>query len=758
MTRIAHFLVQRHWWFLLVALVTAACCYRPAGRLSFDRSIEQMFAHDDPLLPAYRRLQQRFGGNEVILLVYDDPRLLDAEGAGLERLDEVSRACGEIRGVRAVLSLSEVNRMLEQATRMPSLFKSGRARIPAILADAPSLGASYRELFTGVTHGADGRTVAVACLLDPPEAAAGRSRRGVLAALRRVAESLPQAVLVGEPVMVEDGFDLVEADGARLARGTTILLALTMIVLFRNLRWMLIPLAVVAWSLVTTRALLYWSGMEITMVSSMLTAIVTVIAVATSVHFLVRYRGFRQQQLSARESLERSLALLLAPVAWACLTDAVGFLSLHWARVGPVHDFGIMMALGATMVLVGSLIIIPGMALVGGIGRDPASAWGEGQLGVGLSKLLELVERHPWRWLSVTLATVGLAAIGTLGLQVETDFTRNFRASSPIVRGYDRVERRLGGAGVWDAMIPTPQTLDRAYVERVVAWEKSLTELRVESNGSEAVAEVTKALSYADLLIATEESRLLSFVPMPLRANRMAGEMQEVVSTMWWRGDEDRNGALRVLLRAKERLPAEAKLELIAAVEQRTREAFADLSSAGVQPEVTGFYVLLANLIFSLLRDQWLCFAIATSGILVMMTVAFRSWRLAVVALVPNLLPIFLLLGLMGHLGIRMNMGAAMIAAVSIGLSVDSSIHYGISYLRARRTGAGRREALESAQQTVGRALIFATLALVLGFSSLCTSQFIPTVYFGGLVSLAMLGGLAGNLVVLPLLIQVTRA
>ena len=105
-----------------------------------------------------------------------------------------------------------------------------------------------------------------------------------------------------------------------------------------------------------------------------------------------------------------------------------------------------------------------------------------------------------------------------------------------------------------------------------------------------------------------------------------------------------------------------------------------------------------------------------------------------------------------------MNMGAAMIAAVSVGLSVDSSIHYGISFLRARRKGVSRREALEAAQQTVGRALIFATLALVLGFSSLCTSQFIPTVYFGGLVSLAMLGGLAGNLVVLPLLIQVVRA
>jgi predicted RND superfamily exporter protein len=160
-------------------------------------------------------------------------------------------------------------------------------------------------------------------------------------------------------------------------------------------------------------------------------------------------------------------------------------------------------------------------------------------------------------------------------------------------------------------------------------------------------------------------------------------------------------------------------------------------------------------LIHSVIRDQWLTFGVASAAIWLMMMLAFRSLRLALVALVPNALPILMVTGLLGWLGVKINMGAAMIAAVSMGLSIDSSIHYIAAFRRARQAGFGTRAALDQVQQTAGRALVFATLALVVGFSSLALSQFVPTVYFGILVSLAMLGGLAGNLIILPLLLLV---
>jgi predicted RND superfamily exporter protein len=117
-------------------------------------------------------------------------------------------------------------------------------------------------------------------------------------------------------------------------------------------------------------------------------------------------------------------------------------------------------------------------------------------------------------------------------------------------------------------------------------------------------------------------------------------------------------------------------------------------------------------------------------------------------------LPIFWLFGTMGWLGIRINMGAAMIAAVSIGMSVDSSVHYTMFYQRQRRLGLSLPAALARAQDSVGRAAVFSTLALTVGFGTLCVSQFVPTIYFGVLVSLSMIGGLIGNLLVLPVLIR----
>ena len=121
------------------------------------------------------------------------------------------------------------------------------------------------------------------------------------------------------------------------------------------------------------------------------------------------------------------------------------------------------------------------------------------------------------------------------------------------------------------------------------------------------------------------------------------------------------------------------------------------------------------------------------------------------------MLPIYVVMGLMGWLGLRMNMGAAMIAAVSMGQTVDTSIHYIVCYQRARRGGLGVSAALTSVQQTVGQSMIFSTIALIVGFGVLITSDFVPTIYFGALMSLAMLGGLFGNLIVLPLLLSWTE-
>jgi predicted RND superfamily exporter protein len=726
-----------------------------------------MFAKDDPLLAPYEKLKRTFGGNEIVLAVYRDEELLHEDGRGLDRLEKITDDLKNVAGVDDALSLSKIHDVLKE------LQQERKDSIPKILlrfTNFPERGLldpksevadAFRELFEGYTHAGDNDTVAVVCMLDPA-ASASVSRRETIEALRDVVDHLPDGLppgmLAGEPIMVADGFRYIDEDGERLGWMSTLLLATMILLCFRSLRWVLIPVAVVQLTLLLTRATLVWSGLRLSMVSSMLTAIVTVIGVATVVHVIVRFRERRLSGATPKEALIGAGTLLAAPIVWACATDAVGFCSLLAANVGPVQDFGVMMAIGALTVIVSVALLVPPLALLGRFDVDPKQAWGEHLLESQLAQMFRCVVQKPKTVGAVTLVIGMTVAAGALRLQVESDFTKNFRADSDVVRSYRFVETNLGGAGVWDVILPAPEHLDGAYLERVADFEDELRAIRVTPRGGDQEeARLTKVISLADVDQASKALRGAKYV-MPTvagRVEKMTEHMHKFMGTL--HGHDDNRHYLRIMLRSSEQQSSATKTALIAEVERISREHFpASADDNGDTPaaEVTGFYVLLANLIDSMIRDQWITFGVACLGIGLMMIVATRSVRLGLAALVPNALPIVMVTGVMGWLDLKINMGAAMIAAVSMGLSIDSSIHYLADFQRRRKQGQSRDEALAAAQQSVGRAIVFSTLALIVGFATLGFSQFVPTIYFGVLVSLSMFGGLIGNLLVLPLLLR----
>jgi uncharacterized protein len=740
--RLITVLVNWRWLLLGLAIALAAAAYLPSRQVEFDRSIENMFAEDDPLLAPYRKLKRVFGGNEVAMVVYRDEHLLDPGGKGIRDLAEVSRRIERVPGVKGVLSL---DRLVGEDGDLAEIVDP----------DSP-LAAAQRELFENFTHNDEGNIAAVVTMLTPQEETEVPRRQTILD-LRSIAESLPSGMTAGEPVLVSDGFEYVEEDGERLGLWSTILLAAVIVLSFRSLRWVLIPVAVVQFALLLTRAVLVWGNLRLSMVSSMLTAIVTVIGVATVVHVIVRFREGRAVGRPRREALLWCGAILAAPVFWACATDAAGFASLNLAQVGPVQDFGVMMAIGAVMVLVAVPLIVPGMALAGNWDVDPQRAWGEGILDRRLQNLVHAAERRPY-WLGLTsLVLAVVVSAGAMRLEVESDFTKNFREGSPIVQSYNFIESNLGGAGVWDVVLPAEEQLTWEYLQRVRKLEERLRrEVVLEADGA-ARPGLTKVISLADAVQAGSPVDLGAMPAIVRRPVLSAGvdAMRRQLPTFFdalYSNDPEQpeQHYFRIMLRAAERQPSEQKRALIQQVERIAREEFPEA-------ETTGFFVLLTHLIDSMIRDQWRTFAAATAAIFVMMLVAFRSLTLALVSLIPNLAPILMVMGAMGWLadfGVKINMGAAMIAAVSIGLSIDSSIHYVTAYRRARAAGKTVAEALEKTQGSVGLAAALATLALVVGFSVLCTSDFVPTIYFGVLVSVAMLGGLAGNLLVLPILLK----
>lgn len=725
--RITRWLIAWRWPLLVLAAALAAAAWLPARNLGFDRSIENMFAPDDPLLPPFKQLKRTFGGDEIALAAYVDPDLLAS--AGLDRLEKLTEELAAVPGVQNAFSLASVRPLLTSS----------------ILG---SLGEHVLQLSEGYTIGADRQTAGIVCILTPEHQTETPRAKTVDELRRRIEAHDPTGVLTGEPVMVVDGFRCLEDDGRLLGLASTALLMATIVFCFRSLRWVLVPMAVVGAALVWTQALLAESGLHLSLVSSMLWAIVTVIGIATVVHLVIGFRDARAAGLAPREALEQASGALATPIFWACATDAAGFASLMASSVGPVHDFGVMMLIGSILTLVSIAVLTPGLSLAGRFDADPRRAWGEGRLDQGLWHMAEIIERHPRRLGLAVGIVCGVCSLGMIWTDVETDFTKNFRQSSPIVRSYDFIETHLGGAGVWDVFLPAPEQPGAEFIARVARLEDRLRREAVVTgvDGTEQPG-LTKVLSAIDALDLVPYGKTAAAKNLESTLKLLGGQMP-IVAALHGRDPENRDRYyLRIILRARERQSSRQKHALIEQVRRISQEEFPEA-------QTTGFFVLLTKLIESITRDQWLTFGIASGAIWLMMLVAFRSLPLAFITLAPNALPIFVVTGLMGWFGFKINMGAAMIASVSMGLAVDSSIHYITAFHRHREAGRSVHESLHAVHQTVGRAMIFSTLALIVGFSVLALSRFVPTIYFGVLVGLTMFGGLLGNLVLLPLLLK----
>lgn len=745
--RVASWLVSHRGLLALAGIALAIVSVERSRRLEFVKSIDTMFDRTDPTLVPYRRLARAFGSSEVVLAAYEDPELFTH--SGIDRLRSLTSRLEQIPAVSSATSLAST----PLGNRIIDIEQSPTAR-------------KLVALMEGYALGADRRTAAVVCVLRPSEdttsnpGSQAASRADAIDEIRTCMREFPGGTVAGEPVMLRDGFAMLKRDGNLLGTTAGLLAGLVLLASFRSIRWLIVPLAVVLLALWSTRGILAVAGLRLTMVSTMLSAMVTVVAIATTVHVIIGFRRHREAGLDPETALVQTFGTLFWPVVGAIATDVIGFGALISSRVGPVHDFGIMTAIGACMVLVAVGLVVPWLALAGRFIDDPRRAWGEGALERGLDRLVKRIVRHPVPILGIAILIVTTAMAGMRWLTVETDFTRNFRASSPIVASYDMIESRLGGAGVWDVLVPAGNDIDGLTLSRVARLEKRLREdVTVTGEAGNQQPALTKVMSVADVMAAVsplslerlEETRLGNWI-ISRAISLLETQFPQLGRSLIGTDPLDGSRWLRIMLRAKERQPAETKRSIIAQVRQVVAVEFP--GSDGESPgEVTGFFVLLAQLVERMISDQWFTFTLAAVGIFLLLAAALQNPLLGLVALVPNALPIFVVLGLLGWAGAPVNMGTAMIAAVSMGLSVDSSIHYITAFRHRIHNGDAFHAALETAHQTAGRAMIFSTLALVVGFLALTTSGFIPTVSFGALSCLTLIGGLLGNLVVLPVLL-----
>lgn len=755
-----------------VAAIVFAIAAPWSARLRLDRSVDSLFAADDPTLVDYQELQATFGGNAIVLLVYDSPELMTPEG--IIQNAAYSDRIQLIQGVQSVLSPAKLSSAL--AIIRPELATDDGAdpnRLLTILNRQDSIVRQFERLFAGYTHSDNLQSGAVVALLSPDHTV--QTILDLKAFANELSEVHKSAALVGEPVLLHDGFELIQRDGRRLSTITMLLLGIALVVSLGELKSVLLAGLCIAWTNTVTRGVMASAGIQLTLVSTILVAVVTVIVVAAVLHLGIRQRMMIRRGASAGLAARSVAALLTVPICWTCLTDAAGFAALSASRIVPVQQFGMMIALASVLALIAIALLGPtiyAVSLARGVRTKRSSTSAiERRLHRIVRSLVLVSVRHR---ISVVLIGLALGVLGSFGLtrmETETSFLNNFRRGSPTVAAYDLVESNFGGAGVWDVVLDAPQTLSTDYMDHVRSMQRELREIDISGT------RLSKVISLADAEAIAAKMPLLSLGTASIRLSGMRVAMpvfSDALTAQAVTGDDQDTASsevagmkkFRVMLRSQEQLPAARKLELISAVEsvvtryttgQRWTELLAvdPADRQTLRPgRVTGYYVLMARLVSQLTDDQWRCMLASIVGVSMLLWMATRSAGLAAAAVMVNMIPVAIVLTAAGLLGGKLNMGAAMIGAVSIGLSIDGSIHFLMSYQRIRRRGHAADLAVIHAASNVGLPIVLATLALVIGFATVSASEFLPTATFGTLVAATLFVSMVTNLSLLPAIVS----
>jgi uncharacterized protein len=765
-----------------MALVLAAFPFALGSQT--DLSVQSLFSPMDPRLQLYNRTATEFGGEATVLAVYCDPDALSVNG--LARLAEIRRKLSKVPHVSSSLCLADLPH-----PRDPTLWsQAGRAAGTAIkaalrgdfhrgltalesakprpllewirTADANEQARCRKEilqteLYRDAFISADGDVVAVLLQLDRSAMASG-AIEPTIQALRTIIETTPPMPghLVGAPVMINDVYGYLSADANRLQWASTLTMLLVIGLLFRNVRWMLLPLTVVAAAVVWTRALMKALDIRQSLIASMTESIVTVIGVAAVVHVAVFFvedaaskNGVRPD---VKDALERTLSRMIGSFFWTCVITAVGFASLFVARVRPVQEYATVMTAAALFVGVASILFIPGGALLGRrwISATPKTTWADASIQAGLGSIVRFVGRHAWTVLIGLTAMMAAASVGFRWLGLETEFTKNFRADAPILASYNFVESHLGGAGVLEVVFSAENvTPDLLGQMREAADEIRAMPLVTKVNGLHDLVDYAAVLSGLAPNVRSPwrdwyKREILDSVILSGLRRLSPGQTKRLVAAFW----NPEAKRLRILIRVRERQDVDSKSALLTRLREVLERRF------GESAKPTGIFVLLVFLVETLVQDQWTAVAAAAAGVVLTASLAFSSVRLGLIAFAPKLVLVAAVVGAMGWLGMKVNVATAMIGSVSMGLVVAFSVPYLNRFRQERKEGAPFYLALSRTHTSAGKAMVFANFALMLGFLILAASRFLPTVHFGALVSVAILGGVIGNLLLLPVLLR----
>ena len=788
-----------------------------AKDFSLDASADSLLLENDSALSTFRMLQQRYPSNDLLIVTYTPTEELFSDTA-LDKLKSLRDELKLISGIDTILTILDAPLvkssnvpLTEMINNIPTLEKPNveRGKASDELLNSPV----YKNLIISE----DGKTTALLLglsknvkfdlLLKKREKFRAKQQTAGLSSkeeqefqtvnreydrtydelsyqrhlqIQEIRDTINKfrdnAIihLGGVPMIADDMITFIQSDLIIFGTGVFVFFVIILTIIFRNLRWILLPLVSCFYSGLTMIGILGLIGWKVTVISSNFLALMLIITISMNIHLIVRY-----QQLSRDKPGESQLALVKAttnklfkPCLYTALTTIMGFGSLVVSEIKPVIDFGWMMSAGLLVTFLTSFLLFPTLLIL--VGKKTSRQPPFSQRFVLPSYLAKLTQTRGNSILGLAIILAMASFIGISQLKVENSFINYFGKSTEIYQGLKLIDQKLGGTTPLEIIVKLQENpiepLSPEDLEGMTEEEKRMElELAEEQANSpqywftpDKIRHIKKIHDYLDR--QPEIGKVLSLASAVRVAENYAEEELDgmQLALLYKKLPKSvrkdlidpyvsiKHNEARILTRVVDSNPKLKRKKLLETVESGL------INKLGLQEKnvtINGLLVLYNNMLQSLFESQIKTIGVVMCGIAIMFLVLFKSVTLSIIGILPNLLGATVVLGGMGWANIPLDMMTITIAAITIGIAVDNGIHYIYRFKEEYALNQNYSETLNICHSNIGKAISYTTMTIIFGFSILVFSNFIPTIYFGVLTGMAMLIALLAALTVLPKLI-----
>ena len=575
--------------------------------------------------------------------------------------------------------------------------------------------------------------------------------------------------LGGIPMIADDMMSFIKNDILVFGFGVLIFIVLTLWFIFKKMIWIVVPLSSCFFSVVIMTGILGLIGWKVTVISSNFIALMLILTMAMNIHMSTRFLQLKKNSpnLSTRETIFLTTGKMLWPILYTVLTTICAFLSLIFSEIKPIIDFGWMMTMGLTVSFIVTFTLLP--TLLNFMSSDGTSVKEQNKSFL-TNYFSSLTLKNRLSIIVISGIIFVISIFGITKLEVENSFINYFNKNTEIYKGMKLIDEKLGGTTPLEIIIKFKEDKTEENSEdkdEFEDWEEEnsdsskywftkdkINKIENVHNYLEKMPEIGKVLSFSSILSVAEklnDNKPLGTLEMGVLYTKIPENIKkEIVDPYISISDNE----ARVNLRIKDSLKNLRRNDLIKKIDQDLKN---ELGLKKDEYKLAGILILFNNLLQSLFKSQILTLGFVMVGIFIMFLILFKNLKLALIGVIPNFLAAFFILGLIGLLGIPLDMMTITIAAITIGIAVDNSIHYIYRFKEEFLKINNYEKTIEACHSSVGIAILNTSITIVFGFSILVLSNFIPTIYFGVFTGIAMLFAMVSVLTLLPSMLILSK-